>query len=240
MNFLVWQLPSVFIAVLFVVVWWRDRKFSEVIIRELRDELKRTSEDANASLDALRVAHERELAVAVEKAFRAGEATNIRVHADEIVDLRKEQQADIEKMLRDSRDYLDAQRKALEVDKNEAVRTAREFERLEWESRAKAFSVQISPFVRVTEERTLMTTIHVVESGFEHQLMVHGVPAFEPHQTVSNREVHKGQSEHLDALVSAAIEVAKGLASGKVGPMGTLVTMGNPIKRFISKDASGG
>ena len=232
------QLPGLFLAGAFIVVWWRDRKFSEAVVRELRDELKRTSEDTAASLEALRLAHARELSVAVEKAYRAGEAASIRLHADEIVTLRKDQQADIEKMLSESRAYLDAQRKTFDNEKVEAVKAARELERLEWENRAKAFTVQVSPFVRVTEDKNILTTSLIIESGFEHQLMVHGVPAFEPHQTVSNREVHRGQSEHIDALIGAAIDAANVIVKAKIAPMGSLVTLGSPIKKLVGKEGA--
>ena len=229
----VWPVSNALLIAVLATVWWRDRKFSESVIRDLRDELKRTSDDSAASLAELRAAHARELLQVEENGVRAGESAVIRSHAQEISSLRKEQQAEIEKILSGFRDQLDCQRREFLREKDAEIRAAHESKRLEYEGRMQAFSVQVSPFVRTRDNKGILTNKLEIESGLAYQLLIQGLPAFDPHETVTKSDVHEVRAEHVDKLISAAIETATLHVSGMVGAAGGLVKMGEPIRRLL-------
>ena len=125
---------------------------------------------------------------------------------------------------------------AAEVDT--AVTEARKRLTAEYELQTKLFTVQVSPFVRVSDISTLFTTEYEVETGYQYQLLVNGIPAFQPHYIIERSEVRKEvKEENVRELVSMAkdfatnaIETYLGAGGGKFAKLA-----GEIVKRLPKK-----
>jgi len=95
---------------------------------------------------------------------------------------------------------------------------ARDKLRAEYELQNKLFSVQISPFVRVTDVKELFSTKHEAEAGYQYQLLVNGIPAFQPHVIIERTETRKEvNEENIRELAGAAKQFANSAISMYLG-----------------------
>jgi hypothetical protein len=115
-----------------------------------------------------------------------------------------------------------------EVEK--AVAETRDKVRTEYELQSKMFSVQISPFVEIIEDKGLIRSTYSSEVGYQYQLLVNGIPVFQPHVIAERSEVRKEISpEKVKELALLATEMAtkaidtylggSGQAFGKLAPL---------------------
>lgn len=94
-----------------------------------------------------------------------------------------------------------------------AVTEARKRLTAEYELQTKLFTVQISPFVRIYENKRYFSSDSEVEAGYQYQLLVNGIPAFQPHSIVERSEVRKEVNEEN---VKELISMAKDFASNAI------------------------
>ncbi|MDQ5881757.1 MAG: hypothetical protein QG616_1588, partial [Pseudomonadota bacterium] len=108
---------------------------------------------------------------------------------------------------------------AAEVDA--AVSEARRRVTAEYELQTKLFTVQISPFIRIVENKGFLKSESQVEAGYQYQLLVNGIPAFEPHSIVERSEVKKEvNEENVKELISIATDLASNAITTFLGSSG--------------------
>lgn len=152
-----------------------------------------------ANADALQAAK----AEAYEQGRQLGMVEGKSKHLEEIIALKAEFNSKL----------------AAEVDT--AVMEARKRLTAEYELQTKLFTVQISPFVRISENKGLFSSDSEVETGYQYQLLVNGIPAFQPHSIVERSEVRKEvNEENVRELVSMAKDFASNAIDTYLGAGG--------------------
>lgn len=172
--------------------------------------LESVHEKERAFLDErnkLETAHTESLKQAKSEAYEQGrefgKVEGNKAHLEEIMALKSEFSAKL----------------ASEVDS--AVSEARKRLTAEYELQTKLFTVQISPFVRISDNKGLFSSESEVETGYQYQLLVNGIPAFQPHSIVERSEVRKEvNEENVRELVSLATDFASGAISTYLGAGG--------------------
>lgn len=110
-----------------------------------------------------------------------------------------------------------------------AANEARETARREFEMQTKMFSVLVRPYVRVKKISGFITDSFKSETGYQYQLLVNGIPAFQPHVVVDSTEETKTVNEdNVRYLIEKATEAAK-IAVSCVGGFGPHVTLANAV-----------
>ena len=169
-----------------------------------------------ANADALQSAK----AEAYEQGRQLGKIEGNSQHLEEIIALKSEFNTKL----------------AAEVDG--AVTESRKRLTAEYELQTKLFTVQISPFVRISENKGLFSSESEVETGYQYQLLVNGIPAFQPHSIVERSEVRKEvNEENVRELVaiardfaSTAIETYLGAGGGKFAKLASVIVKKLPKK----------
>jgi hypothetical protein len=112
---------------------------------------------------------------------------------------------------------LIAQRTSLaakfESERQQAVVEAREKARKDYELQAKLFTVKISPFVSVKENKGFINHNFETVTGYQYQLLVNGIPAFAPHVMAEQTETRK---EFNPEVERALLDTAKKLADSAI------------------------
>lgn len=83
----------------------------------------------------------------------------------------------------------------------------------EYELQSKLFTVQINPYVRITENKGLFSSESVVDTGYQYQLLVNGLPTFQPHVIIERSEARKLVNEEN---IKQMIELAQGFAANAI------------------------
>ncbi len=135
---------------------------------------------------------------------------------------------------------LTTQRTALvakfEADRDQTVADARDKLRAEYELQTKLFTVKISPYVSVTEEKGLLRHGFETVTGYQYQLLVNGIPAFAPHVVAEQTEIKKAINPEVEQLlVQAAKLAADGAISLYLGGSPQFAKLAEPIVRRLSK-----
>lgn len=158
-------------------------------------------------------------AAAYEQGRQFGKVEGNSQHLEEILALK----ADFSKKM------------ALEVEV--AVADARKRLTAEYELQTKLFTVQISPFVRISEDKGMFSSESEVETGYQYQLLVNGIPAFQPHSIVERSEVKKQvNEENVKELVAMAKDFASTAIDTYLGAGGGIFAKLAPaIVKKISK-----
>jgi hypothetical protein len=188
--------------------------------RELHEAQKSIHENERLFLDKMNrveIQHANKLkeakALAHEEGRQLGIVEGKNQHLEEILALKSEFSAKL----------------AAEVD--EAVKEARKRLTAEYELQTKLFTVQISPFVRIAENKKLFSSESEVETGYQYQLLVNGIPAFQPHSIVERSEVRKEvNEENVRELISMAKDFASnaidtylGVGGGKFAKLASVI-----------------
>ncbi len=111
----------------------------------------------------------------------------------------------------------------LTAEVDSAVSEARRRLTAEYELQSKLFTVQISPFVRISDNKGLFSSESVVETGYQYQLLVNGIPAFQPHEIIerseTKKEVNEENIKEMAALAkdfaASAIDMYLGAGGGQ-------------------------
>lgn len=105
---------------------------------------------------------------------------------------------------------------------NEYERGRRQGE-LDTDQKAKAFSVIVRPYVCQTKDGTIFKT-YSLEIGYQYQLVVNGIPCFEPHIVIEQRTEEKEvNTELIERITQLAIATARKAVANT--PAGNLITV---------------
>ena len=103
--------------------------------------------------------------------------------------------------------------KKFENERLQAVEDARERLRAELELQTKLFTVKISPYVKITEDKSMFGDKYETVTGYQYQLLVNGIPAFSPHVVPERTEVKKAINEELERML---IQTAQNAAEAAI------------------------
>jgi hypothetical protein len=95
------------------------------------------------------------------------------------------------------------------AEKQRVAKEARDLERAEYELQSKLFSVKISPFVQLVTNKGFVYDDYESRVGYQYQLLINGIPAFQPHVVV---EQHEKKKEFDPAVKQALLKLAQGCA----------------------------
>lgn len=145
--------------------------------------------------------------------FSVGKMHNEKDHKIEIIKLQSEL---TEKMI---------------MEKEVSAKSAREVLKAEFESQNKLFSISIHPYVKVIKDEGFFNKEYKSHVGYQYQLLINGIPAFQPHVVVEKTEEHKEFDQALKTqLVSIASGAAKTAAEIYLGGVqSSVLKMGHEI-----------
>ena len=129
------------------------------------------------------------------------------------------------------RDMLAAQ----ESQVREAVTEARDSQRAEFESQLKAFAVNVAPWVEIRDLSTVVYKRYRERSGYQYQLLVNGIPAFDPHITTLHDETRQSVDE--EAVVRMATQAAQAVLDTYSGAS-QIFRMAAPVVRRLAGKGS--
>lgn len=191
-------------------------------IRELETRLLRQERDSVDERNKLEVEHHERIqavrAAAFEEGRQLGRAESQRDHVVEMT----AQQATF------------AQR--LSTERDETAREARERARAEFEMQAKLYDVSVRPYLKVDTVKGLIRSQEQVEAGYQYQLLVNGIPAFQPSVVIEEtRRSSKVNEESINALLQVAERAAKAAAELNLGAGASVAKLGPAIIKRIAK-----
>lgn len=95
-------------------------------------------------------------------------------------------------------------------EKERAADEAREKTRVEFELQAKLFSVKISPYAQILTDKGMVWDDYETKAGYQYQLLINGIPAFQPHIVVERHEKIKEVDPSVkQALIKTASQCAE-------------------------------
>ena len=110
----------------------------------------------------------------------------------------------------------------LQAEKEQAVAEACDKLRAESQLQEKLFSIKISPYLRFLTHKGLINKTFEAQTGYQYQLLVNGIPAFQPHVVVERQEKVKEIDESVKSqLLLIAENGAKSALSTYLGPVGS-------------------
>lgn len=122
----------------------------------------------------------------------------------------------------------------LQEEREKAAFEAREQLRAEYELQSKLFSVQISPLVRIVEDKGLFSSEYKTEIGYQYQLLINGIPAFQPHVLIERSETRKEvNEERINELTKVAKQIAEGAIDMYLGANGQFAKLAMPIVKRL-------
>lgn len=124
----------------------------------------------------------------------------------------------------------------LAAEREAVVRDTRERTRAEFELQAKLYDVSVRPYLKVENSRGLFKDQDIIEAGYQYQLLVNGIPAFQPSVIVEEtRRSSKVNEENVKALLQVAERAAKAAADLYLGAGAAAAKLGPAIIRRITK-----
>lgn len=88
-----------------------------------------------------------------------------------------------------------------EIERQKAIEDAKDRIRAEYELQTKLFTVKISPYVKIIEDKSLFGDKYETVSGYQYQLLINGIPAFSPHVVPERTEIKKAINEELELML---------------------------------------
>ena len=100
----------------------------------------------------------------------------------------------------------------------------------------KLFDVSVRPYLKVQNSKGLFKDQDIIEAGYQYQLLVNGIPAFQPSVIVEEtRRSSKVNEENVKALLQVAERAAKAAADLYLGAGASAAKLGPAIIRRITK-----
>ena len=191
-------------------------------VRELEAQLHQQQREATAERNRVELEHQERSKSARTSAFEEGRQLGIaEAQRERVTDLTTQQVAF-------------AQRLAAE--REEVVRETRERTRAEFEQQVKLFDVSVRPYLKVDNVKGLFKDEEVIEAGYQYQLLVNGIPAFQPSVIIEEtRRSAKVNEENINALLQVAERTAKAAAELYLGAGASAAKLGPAIIRRIVK-----
>lgn len=122
----------------------------------------------------------------------------------------------------------------LQEEREKAAVEAREKLRAEYELQSKLFSVQISPLVRIVDDKRLFGSEYRTEVGYQYQLLINGIPAFQPHVLIERSETRKEvNEERINELTKVAKQIAESAIDMYLGANGQFAKLAMPIVKRL-------
>lgn len=91
-----------------------------------------------------------------------------------------------------------------------ASEEARNKTRAEFEIQAKLFSIKISPYAQILTDKGIVWDDYETKVGYQYQLLINGIPAFQPHIVVERHEKIKEVDPNVkQALIKIASQCAE-------------------------------
>jgi hypothetical protein len=123
------------------------------------------------------------------------------------------------------------------VRERDAVTTAvKEQARREFETQASLFAVAVRPYVKVISDDGYFSNSYESQAGYQYQLLINGIPAFQPHIILESIESTKTfNDENLKELIQLATRAAETAIALYAGKAGRSVNIAQAIVERVSK-----
>lgn len=190
--------------------------------RELEKEIHIRERDFLAERNKLELERSEMIRVAQGDAFEKGRQQGIvENHAAHIVELSSQRSELLKKV---------------EEERERAASDAREKLRAEYELQSKLFTVKITPYVSITEDKGLIRNVFETVAGYQYQLLVNGIPAFSPHIVPEHTEVKRSLNPEVEkALIQTAQRAADSAIDMYLGGNGQFAKLAEPIIKRLPK-----
>jgi hypothetical protein len=189
--------------------------------------------------------HRRQIATVESSLSAQREATNAAqrdLHLKEMQFLRQRNEREVEfaVQLADEREKLASQRiellARLEQEREKAAESARDKLRAEYELQNKLFSVKISPYVQLSTDKGFFKDAFEAKIGYQYQLLVNGIPAFQPHVVLERHEkVDKFDEAVKDRLLGVAEKIAQAAIQTYLGVNVQFAPLGPEVIHHIEQ-----
>ncbi|HDZ57244.1 MAG TPA: hypothetical protein ENI17_12740 [Pseudomonas xinjiangensis] len=128
-------------------------------------------------------------------------------------------------------------RQQLSEERQKAEDNGKRLARAEFESQSKAFGVSIKPYVLIEKSNGLLWNDSKAQVGYLYQLLVNGIPAFQPHIVIEKTEIDRqANQQNIDKLVELATRFADGAVRTYLGgSSGAMLEIGEPIVQEVKK-----
>lgn len=125
---------------------------------------------------------------------------------------------------------------ALAREREHAAAEAREQARRDFENQASLFSVSIRPYVKIIKDEGYFNSSFETQTGYQYQLLINGIPAFQPHVIVeSTDQAKKFNDENLNLLIQQATKAAESAVALYVGKAGRHVNIVQALVEQIKR-----
>ena len=134
-------------------------------------------------------------------------------------------------------DRLNVQKRELvdahEAELRQAIAQARDLQRTELDAQSKMFTVNVSPYVDVSESRNFWRHRYKSVTGYQYQLLVNGIPAFAPH--IVEEKVDTSEAVDEQRLIQLASQAAELAVAAYAGGASRIVTLAAPILKGLGR-----
>lgn len=101
-------------------------------------------------------------------------------------------------------------------------------------------TVQVSPYLSQATHAGILRKTASFELGYQYQLLVHGVPCFEPHVTVvEHRQESIVNEATLQRMMDRASDLAQAAVGGQAAPAGTLMSVARTVTAAAARPRKG-
>ncbi len=169
---------------------------SELELREQQKEIHRSESRHLQLTNQVELDHHEKSRLIREKffndGFEGGKASSIKDHLIEITNLKS------------------AHREECIKREMEGELRGRSIAKIEHEAQVKSYSIIVKPFVRTITDKGLFKDDFKSEIGYQYQLLVNGIPAFQPHVVIEQSEqIAAVDKETINNLVVLATKCAQ-------------------------------
>lgn len=108
--------------------------------------------------------------------------------------------------------------------------------RRDFEAQASLFAVAVKPYVKVLSDDGLFSSSHESQIGYQYQLLINGIPAFQPHIVIESTESTKTfNDEKLKELIKLATIAAEAAIVAYAGGPGRNISLAQAIVEKLPK-----
>ena len=190
--------------------------------RELEKKIHIRERDFLAERNTLEVEKSETVRAAQAEAFEKGRQQGIvENHAGHIAELTSQRSELLKKV---------------EEERDRAVAEARDKLRAEYELQSKLFTVKITPYVSITEDKGLIRNEYETVADYQYQLLVNGIPAFSPHIIPERTEVKRSLNPEVEkALIQTAQRAAGAAIDMYLGGNNQFAKLADPMIKRLPK-----
>lgn len=214
------------------VVWMAARRQLRAVEVELQrqkeatrsaeEQLHRQQREAAAELNRLELEHQERSKAVRSSVFEEGRQLGLAEARREHVNELTAQQ--------------EAFARRLAAEREQVASDTREKTRAELELQAKLFDVSVRPYLKVDTVKGMFKDEEVIDAGYQYQLLVNGIPAFQPSIVIEeSRRSSKVNEDNVNALLQVAERAAKAAAEFYLGTGAAAAKLGPAIIRRLKK-----